>query len=160
MDRPPPSDPPSDPPPASPSDPPPRRRGGILSAPGVRHGLFVLGLVCTGLGAAGLLLPFMPGTVFLLVALWAFSRSSDRFHNWLYTHPLLGGPLRHWHEHRIIPLPAKIAALCFMGASLAYVTLFVAEDWVLPSIVGAVMALVAAYIVTRPHRRATVKIEP
>lgn len=131
----------------------------VVTKSGVRHCLFILGLVCTGLGVAGLVLPFMPGTVFLLIALWAFSRSSERFHTWLYTHPRFGGPLRRWHEYRIIPLPAKIMALSLMGASLVYVTLFVAEDWVLPGMLGAIMALVAAYIVTRPHRLATVKID-
>ena len=126
---------------------------------GVRQCLFVLGLVCTGLGVAGLILPVMPGTVFLLIALWAFSRSSERFHTWLYNHPRLGGPLRRWHRHRIIPLPAKIAALTLMAASLAYVTLFVAEDWVLPGVLGAILALVASYIVTRPHRLSAIKID-
>ena len=126
---------------------------------GVRHCLFILGLVCTGLGVAGLVLPFMPGTVFLLIALWAFSRSSERFHTWLYNHPRLGGPLRRWHQHRMIPLPAKIAALAMMGGSLVFVTLFVAEDWVLPGMLGAILALVATYIVTRPHRLATIKVE-
>lgn len=135
-----------------PADPPLRPEDRVLRCPGVRQGLFLLGLVCTGLGVAGLLLPGLPGTVFLLVALWAFSRSSDRFHAWLYNHPHLGAALRRWHEHRIIPLPAKIAALAMMAASLASVTYFVAEDWVLPSVLGAIMAVVAAYIVTRPHR--------
>ena len=124
----------------------------ILSCPGVRHGVFALGLVCVGLGAAGLVLPLVPSTVFFLVALWAFSRSSVRFHAWLYSHPRLGGPLRQWHAHRAIPLPAKIAAVAMMIGSLVFVTLFVAQDWMLPSALGALLAVVAAYIVTRPHR--------
>ena len=132
----------------------------ILNCPGVRRGLFALGLLCVGLGILGLALPVMPSTVFFLVALWAFSRSSARFHAWLYHHPRLGRPLRQWHAHRIIPLPAKVLALSTMALSLLIVTLFVAEDWVLPSILGAILTLVAGYIVTRPHRVATLEIEP
>ena len=124
----------------------------ILTCPGVRHGLFAFGLLNVLAGVAGLFLPVMPSTVFFLIALWAFSKSSTRFHAWLYTHPRLGRPLRDWHAHRMIPLRAKVAAVATMGASLLFVTMYVAEDWVLPAGLGAILAVIAAYIVTRPHR--------
>ncbi len=124
----------------------------VISCSGVRHGLFAFGVVCVGLGIAGIMLPVMPGTVFFLAALWAFSRSSPRFHRWLYHHPRLGAPLRQWHAHRVIPLRAKVMAVSTMAFSLLLVTLFVAEDWMLPSILGAILAAVSTYIVTRPHR--------
>jgi len=129
----------------------------ILNCPGVRQGLFLLGMICVALGGAGLVLPVLPSTIFLLIALWDFSRSSDRFHTWLYHHPHFGGPLRRWHQHRVIPLPAKVAAVSMMAASLAFVTLFVAEDWVLPSVLGAILGTVAAYVVTRPHTLGTLE---
>jgi uncharacterized membrane protein YbaN (DUF454 family) len=124
----------------------------ILSCPGVRHGLFAFGVLSMALGVVGLLLPLLPSTVFFLVALWAFSKSSTRFHAWLYDHAHLGRPLRDWHAHRLIPLPAKVMAVAMMAASLLFVILFVAEDWILPAALGAVLAAVAAYILTRPHR--------
>lgn len=129
----------------------------IMSCPGVRQGLFLLGMICVVLGGAGLLVPLLPSTIFFLIALWAFSRSSDRFHTWLYHHPRFGGPLRRWHQHRVIPLPAKVAAVSMMAGSLLFVTLFVAEDWVLPSALGAILGTVAAYIVTRPHTLGTLE---
>lgn len=123
-----------------------------LMCPGVRYGLLALGWACLLAGLAGLLLPLVPSTVFLLLALWAFSKSSVRFHAWLYTHPRLGRPLRDWHMHRVIPLRAKFLAVAMMGVSLLFVTLFVAEDWLLPAALGAFLACIAAYILTRPHR--------
>ena len=61
---------------ASEPSPPAARR---LCGP-ARVALLALGFTCTALGIAGVLLPGLPGTVFLLIAVWAFSRSSQRFH--------------------------------------------------------------------------------
>jgi len=118
----------------------------------VRYGLIAFGWLNVGLGIVGMLLPVMPTTIFLILALWAFSKSSIRFHDWLYSHPRLGRSLRAWHRHRVIPLPAKCLAVAMMSASLLYVTLFVAEGWPLPLGLGLGLGAVAAYIVTRPHR--------
>lgn len=123
-----------------------------LSCTGLRYGLLAFGWLCVGLGVVGMLLPVMPTTIFLILALWAFSKSSLRFHAWLYRHPRLGRTLRAWHRHRVIPLPAKCLAVTMMSASLLYVTLFVAQGWLLPALLGLTLASVAAYILTRPHR--------
>jgi len=117
-----------------------------------RRGLAALGWLCVGLGMVGVVLPGLPTTVFLIVALWAFSRSSERFRVWLWDHPRFGPPLRAWHRHRVIPLGAKLMATATMTASLATVGLFVAESWLLPMVLAAIMAPVAAYLLTRPGR--------
>ncbi len=117
-----------------------------------RYGLLAFGWLNIGLGVVGMVLPVMPTTVFLLIALWAFSRCSLRFHHWLYTHPVLGRTIRHWHAHRVIPLRAKLLAVSVMGACLLYVTLFVAETWVLPSVLAAGLAVISGFIVSRPSR--------
>lgn len=118
----------------------------------VRGALFVLGIACTGLGVAGVILPGLPGTVFLLIALWAFSKSSERFHVWLYTHPRFGHTLRAWHMHRVIPVKAKLAALSTMSLTAVGLFMMAGGDWRLPMISGSIMALVAVWIVTRPSR--------
>jgi uncharacterized membrane protein YbaN (DUF454 family) len=118
----------------------------------LRYGLMVFGCLNVGLGVIGLFLPLMPTTVFLLVALWAFSKSSLRFHRWLYDHPRLGRPLRDWHSHRVIPLRAKVLAVTMMGMSWLLVTLWVAEGWMLPFLIAACLLPVAAFIMTRPSR--------
>ena len=101
--------------------------------PALRPFLIAFGWLNVGLGVIGALLPVMPTTVFLLLALRAFSKSSRRFHRWLYTHPTLGRTLRDWHEHRVIPTPAKVLALTMMAASLTYVSVDLAQSWTLPA---------------------------
>ena len=125
----------------------------VACAP-VRIAMLAFGWLNVGLGALGLVLPVMPTTVFLLIALWAFSKSSLGFHRWLYEHPTLGRTIRDWHAHRVIAVRAKLLAVTTMAASLLYVTLFVAETWTLPAAVAAVLAIVGAYILTRPSRQA------
>lgn len=117
-----------------------------------RGALLVLGFVCTALGVAGIILPGLPGTVFLLIAAWAFSRSSERFHLWLYEHPRFGRTVREWHAYGVIPLRAKVAALSMMAATAIGLALLSEGDWRLPAVSGGIMAVVAVWILTRPSR--------
>jgi uncharacterized membrane protein YbaN (DUF454 family) len=117
-----------------------------------RGALLALGFLCTGIGIAGVILPGLPGTVFLLIAVWAFSRSSERFHVWLYEHPRFGRTVRDWHAHRVIPVKAKIAAVSMMALTAVGLVWIADGDWRLPLISGGIMALVALWIVTRPSR--------
>ena len=131
----------------------------VVCAP-ARLCLLAFGWFNIGLAILGMVLPVMPTTVFLLIALWAFSRSSRRFHHWLYTHPTLGRTLRDWHSHGVIPPRAKILAVSMMTVSLFYVTLFLAEGWALPLMLGAVLGAVAAFILSRPSRPAPAAASP
>ena len=112
--------------------------------------LLAIGWTMVGLGFVGILVPGLPTVPFLLVALWAFSKSSRRFHDWLYTHPRLGPPLRDWREYGVIPLKAKILAIATMMVSLAWITFGIADDWVVPAIVAACLVPPALFILTRP----------
>ncbi len=128
--------------------------GSALERCTVRYALLAFGWLMVALGTVGILVPGFPGTVFLLIALWAFSKSSERFHSWLYNHKVLGPPIRNWHNHRVIPAYAKTAAVTAMAASLAGLAYFIAESWVLPAAAGACLLPVAAFILTRPSRPA------
>lgn len=124
------------------------RRAGILSRPF----LITLGWLMVALGFVGIFVPGLPTVPFLLVALWAFSRSSRRFHDWLYNHERLGPPLRDWREYGAIPVRAKLLAIATMLASLLWIGFGIADDWVLPAVVAACLVPVAIFILTRPSR--------
>ena len=121
----------------------------------IRYALFLFGWVNVILGMVGMVGVFVPGlptTVFLLIALWAFSRSSIRFHSWLWNHPCFGRSIRNWHEHRIIPVKEKFLAVFMMSGSFLYLTFFIAESWVLSTLIAAIMLLLGSYVVTRNSR--------
>lgn len=118
----------------------------------VRYGLLAFGWVSVAAGLAGLVVPLFPTTVCLLIALWAFSKSSDRVHDWLYSHPRLGPPLQDWCAHRVIPWRAKVLSIATMAASVLAVAFFVADGWALPAALAVLLTAVAAYIASRPSR--------
>lgn len=87
---------------------------------GVKRRLYLaLGLSSLALGAAGIVLPLLPTTPFLLLAVWAFSRSSPRFRRYIETHPRFGPPLAAWRERRAIPRRAKALAAVALATSWA-----------------------------------------
>ena len=127
----------------------------VKKNPLARSALVVFGWLNVGLAFVGVALPGLPTTPFLLVAVWAFSRSSNRFHDWLYNHPRFGPTLRAWRDHRVVSVRAKALAVLTMALSLIYVIFFVAEDWVLPAVMACVMLPTAAWLVTRSSRTET-----
>lgn len=115
----------------------------------VRPLWLMLGLVATGCGIAGIVLPLVPTTPFLLLAAYAFARSSPRLHTWLVEHPRLGPPITDWRQHGAISRRAKRAAILVMLATFG---LSVAVG--VPATVLALQALAlagaATFILTRP----------
>lgn len=118
----------------------------------MRPVLFVIGWAFVGLGAVGVVVPGLPTVPFMLVALWAFARSSRRFHDWLYAHPVFGPPLQDWHDHGVIPVRAKVLAIVTMSASLGYMLFFTDMATWLQVIVLAVMVTGGVFILRRPSR--------
>jgi len=72
------------------------------------RGLYLsAGWVALGLGIAGVPLPLLPTTPFLILAAACFLRSSPRLHARLLAHPRLGPYLAQWQRERSIPARAK-----------------------------------------------------
>lgn len=109
----------------------------------------LLGLGATGCGIAGAVLPLVPTTPFLLLAAFAFAKSSPRLHAWLMTHPQFGSLIGNWQQHRAIGRGAKRAALVFMGLALSLSWLLAVTGWVLV-VQAVVLACVATFILSRP----------
>jgi uncharacterized membrane protein YbaN (DUF454 family) len=110
-----------------------------------------LGILCVGLGVIGAFLPVMPTTVFLLIAVWAFSKSSSRLERWVLEHPRLGPRVLEWRAHRTIPWPVKLTAWASMAGSLTIMIVTGAGTIALAS-AGAVILIGAVYIASRPSR--------
>lgn len=71
----------------------------------------LLGGLSVALGTIGIFIPGLPTTVFMIVALWAFTKSSPKMRDWLYHHRHFGPALQNWVKHRAIPVRARQIAL-------------------------------------------------
>ena len=106
----------------------------------------ILGFSCIGLGVMGIFLPLLPTTVFLLIAAWAFARSSERWHHWLLQHRYFGPLIRGWHEHHAMPRRAKRIAFFTLAASYAFTAFLLGPLSPGALIGGACIAGVAIYL--------------
>jgi uncharacterized membrane protein YbaN (DUF454 family) len=126
-----------------------RQANPLLERPWARSLIFIAGWLFFGIGAVGIVLPGLPGTVFLILAAACFTRSSPRFEAWLLDHPRFGPPVRRWRETGAIPRPVK----WFAGLSLAASWLMILATSPLPVAIGCAVlfAGVAIFITTRPE---------
>lgn len=108
------------------------------------------GFLLTGLGIIGVFLPIMPTTVFLIGAVFCFSRSSQRFEYWLLNHPRFGKTLRNWQAYGAISQPAKIMASLGMVIGYGLFYLGAQPSLLLACAVALFMAACAYYVVSRP----------
>lgn len=105
---------------------------------------------CLGLGFAGIFLPLLPTTPFVLLAAWCFSRGSARLHRWLLGHRRFGRLVRDWEENRAIRLRAKVVATLMMIPLAGYMLLGLdVAGWV-KVLGGALMLSGLLFIWSRP----------
>jgi uncharacterized membrane protein YbaN (DUF454 family) len=78
-----------------------------------------LGWCAVGLAIAGVFVPGMPTTVFVISAAYCFSRSSSRFERWLRENALLGPFLHRVTNGSGMLRTAKRAALTAMWTAIA-----------------------------------------
>lgn len=100
-----------------------------------------LGFLFLGLGLAGIPLPILPTTPFILLSAWFFARSSPRWHRWLMDSELFGPMIRNWENERCVTCCTKVVAIGSMalvgGASIT----FALQDVRLQVTAGALMLI-------------------
>ncbi len=123
------------------------------SVPAMRTVYLILGCALVPIGIAGVVLPVLPGFVFLLLATVCFARSSPRFESWMLNHPQFGESLRIWREEGSMRRKHKVYSVGMIAISAVAGTLFSpAPVWV-KMVLAAAGGWAAWYILTRPTRK-------
>ena len=78
------------------------------------------GFFCIGMAYIGVIVPGIPFSIFLVMAAWAFAKSSKRMHDWLYNHKYFGPFLTNWTQKQVFPTKGKYAMILVMSSSLVF----------------------------------------
>jgi len=103
-----------------------------------------IGFLCVGIAYIGFITPGIPFSIFLVIAAWAFAKSSPRMEAWLYNHPWFGKFLTNWTQKRVFPTKGKYAMIHVMGSTLVF-TWLMTENIKAIMWSGGFMALVAIW---------------
>ena len=118
---------------------------------GVRLLWLLVGLMCVALGALGVVVPLLPTTPFLLVAAFAFARSSARLTRWLHEHRTFGPLIENWQKYGSIDRKSKTTSIVVIVLTpvITFLIGVLAPWWALAAQV-AVLSCSATFILTRP----------
>ncbi|GGK51485.1 YbaN family protein [Salinarimonas ramus] len=111
--------------------------------------LRALGTCTLALAAAGLVLPLLPTTPFVILAAWSFTRTSPALAARLRADPRFGPALRDWQDERAIAPKATRAAFLALGISYA-IAVATTRDSTIAVALAALFVALGVFLATRP----------
>ena len=108
-----------------------------------------VGFLCLGLGGLGIFVPLLPTTIFILIAAFAFARSSEKLHAWIMSHRLFGPVIQDWQKHGAVSRRGKILSTVSMILIVVISVLLDAPLWLI-SLQMLILGCVAIFLLTRP----------
>jgi uncharacterized protein len=123
---------------------------GALFSQVKKWSLIMAGTVCVGLGLAGIFLPLLPTTPFLLLAAVCYAGSSPRFYQWLMNNRWFGRYIKNYREGKGLTLTTKIVSLLSLWITIGFSAIIV-TPWLAGKLALIVIALcVSVHILRRP----------
>lgn len=99
----------------------------------------VMGFLCMGVGCIGIVLPILPTTPFLLLALVLFAKGSERFHKWFLSTKLYKKYLEDFVVTKSMTKGVKIRILAVVTLLLAF------GFWFSPVFAKVIIVIVAVF---------------
>lgn len=110
----------------------------------------LIGVITASLGIVGVFVPGLPTVVFILIAMWAFSKSSKRLRVWLRDLPLLGSvhkEIEEFQRTRSVSRGSKITALCFSWLSVFMILILGLHLMILLAVLTSALACTVFMII-------------
>ncbi len=111
----------------------------------------VFGGVSLFIGTVGFVIPFVPTTIFIVLAGFCFRHGNKRIHCWMGNNRVLGKVLRYYDE-KGVPFHIKIPWVCgstLYSGVVAYLTLTATYEFLLA---GASLCVTVIFIALLPDR--------
>ncbi len=116
----------------------------------VRMLLRLVGTLFLLIGCVGIVLPLLPTTPFLLLALACYARSSERWYHWLITNRWFGEYIKNWHEGKGIPMKTKILTIAFLILTIGYSALVVVPFFIGKAILIIIAICISMHVLSLP----------
>lgn len=106
-------------------------------------GFLILATLSLALAFIGAILPLMPTFPFVILAAWAFSKSDERYYQWLKSSKWFGKAIHEWEENRAISRKSKIFVTVTMSVSLILTTWMMGlKYWYLSLIIAIIFVII------------------
>ena len=89
--------------------------------------LITTGTFFVGVGIAGIFIPILPTTPFLLISAALYARSSVKFYNWLINNKIFGKFIKDYREGKGIPLRLKIITITLLWITIGCSAIFAVD---------------------------------
>lgn len=131
----------------------------VVRSRALRIVLASIGWLFVGIAFIGVFIPVLPTTGPVILAAFLFSKSSERFDEWLVTNRFFGSIVRDWRAGRGFTVRAKTIAVIAIAASFAISTIWVVNGIYVRAAFWILAAGIIAYVVTRPTKPAVSRSE-
>ena len=102
----------------------------------------LLGLTFVGVGMIGIVIPGLPTTIFMILAVGCFYRSSQRLYDWVINHKYFGEHVKNYIEGKGMPRKAKLNSFIFIWVFVIFAVLFgIPDNMVIIKIITIIAAL-------------------
>jgi uncharacterized membrane protein YbaN (DUF454 family) len=112
----------------------------------IKYLLLICGIIFVVVGAIGIILPLLPTTPFILLALLCFSKSSPRFYNSLLNNRIFGDYISSYREGRGIPRKIKIVSLLMLWFSILFSIALLYKNLVIVFILFCIAVIITIHI--------------
>lgn len=89
---------------------------------------FSLGVIFTGIGLIGIVVPGLPTTPLMILAAACFAKSSQRFYDWIINNRMFGEHVKNYREGNGIPKRSKPVILGTMWAFVLFAVFIAIPD--------------------------------
>lgn len=111
------------------------------------------GIAFVALAIIGIFLPLIPTTPFLLLSAFCFSRSSEKYYQWLLNHKVFGEIITDWNKYGVVSIKSKVIAVTMIVALFSYSLIYVDVAPTIKVIISLIGISIITFLLTRPSHR-------